>query len=325
MTLLPYWLRLARLSFHYRKKSSVLLYPPVRLWVEPTNCCNFQCLMCPNKLLKKEEKGFMRFELFKKIIDEAAGLVFEVSLAHRGEAFLHPQILDMIDYAKEKGLFTRLHTNGSLLSEEMARKILSVGLDRLSFSFDGYDKKTYENIRRGGNFDHTVSNITHFLELKKRIDAKKPAAVVEIINFNQGKGPNHFSSKKSLLALFHNLHPKDLIIKNMHNWAGELEIDAHRKRFSLCPFPWNALVIFWNGDVLGCTQDFFGSYVLGNVKDSSLQDIWNGERIVILRRSLANHRTDNLPACSGCDRLRRKTFLGVPQEYLFKYITRKMN
>lgn len=324
MTLLPYWLCLARIFYHYSRRSMILPYPPVRLWVEPTNHCNLRCLICPNKLLKEGEKGFMEFELFKKITDEAAGFVFELSMAHRGESLLHPQILDMIRYAKEKGLFTRLHTNGTLLSEEMARGILSSGLDRLSFSFDGYNKETYESIRRGGDFNQTVTNINRFFELKKRIHAKKPITVVEVLSFNGEKRLNHSSLKNSLMALFPHLSSRNLVIRKVHNWAGELEADDRATRFSLCLFPWNALTVFWNGSVACCPQDFFGHYIVGNTKDFPLRKIWNGNRLVWLRKKLASHTVDDLPACSGCDRLRRKTFLGAPQEYLWKFITRRM-
>lgn len=324
MTLLPYWLRLARLFVHYYKRSTTLPYPPVRIWIELSSCCNLQCLMCPNNLLKEEEKGFMDFDLYKKIIDEAQDFVFEASLAHRGESLLHPRLQEMIAYAKEKGVFTRLHTNGSLLSEEMAQAIIRTGLDRLSFSFDGYDKQTYEKIRKGGDFEKTVKNIIHFLEIKEKSQAKKPETVVEAIAFEQGKKGAHFSLKARLLALFKHLPPNALVIKQSHNWAGELVSDVPGKHYTLCPFPWNALVVFWNGDVLPCTQDFFGRTVVGNIKDSSFLDIWNGERMVALRENLANQKIEVLTTCSRCDRIRRKAFLGVPREFLWKYITRRM-
>ncbi len=49
--------------------------------------------MCPNKDLTKEQKGFMDFDLFKKIVDEAKDFVFDVHLLHRGESLLHPRLL----------------------------------------------------------------------------------------------------------------------------------------------------------------------------------------------------------------------------------------
>lgn len=102
MNSLKYWLRLVKLFYHYRKKSTKLPYLPVRLWVELTSYCNYKCVMCPNKDLKKEDKGFMEIELFKKIVDEAQDFIFDINLAHRGESMLHPQLIEAIEYAKKK-------------------------------------------------------------------------------------------------------------------------------------------------------------------------------------------------------------------------------
>jgi radical SAM protein with 4Fe4S-binding SPASM domain len=280
--------------------------------------------MCPNRLLSEEDRGFMDFDLFRKIVDEAQASLLEANLAHRGESLLHPRLLEMIACAKEKGLFTRLHTNGSLLSEEMAGEILRSGLDRLSFSFDGHDKETYERIRAGGQFEKTVANIVRFLEIKKRAQAKKPLTVVEVIAFDQEKDVHPSLVKNSLLALFKHLPARNLVIKKSHSWAGELGEEIQKAGYSLCPFPWNALAVFWNGDVLPCPQDFFGRTVVGNAKDSNLQDIWNGKGMIALREKLAGADIAALPSCSRCDRIRRKTFLGAPREYLWKYITKRM-
>ena len=321
---LSYWLRLARLSIHFNKRSTLLPYLPVRIWIELTNHCNFACPACPNRLLDGKDKGFMDFGLFKKIIDEAQDFLFEANLAHRGESLLHPQLLEMITYAKERRLYTRLHTNGSLLSEKMAEEILGSGLDRLSFSFDGSDKETYEKFRAGGQFEKTVDNIVRFLEIKKRAKAKKPLTVIEVIASSQEKRNDTSLIKNRLLTLFKNLGPSNLVIKQSHNWAGELNTEKPREGYSLCSFPWNTLVIFWNGNVLPCPQDFFGRNVIGNIRNSSLQNIWNGERMITLRKKLAIGDRTDLAACLCCDRIRRKTFLGVPREYLWKYITKRM-
>lgn len=324
MNHLRYWLRLTKLFIHYCKKSTALPYLPVRLWVELTSSCNYECLMCPNKDLEKEYKGFMEFDLYRKIIDEAQDSVFDINLAHRGESLLHPQLMEMIEYAKNKNLFTRLHTNGSLLTEDISRRILMTGLDRLSFSFDGTEKETYEKIRKEGNFDKTIENIICFLEIKKQAQVKKPETAIEVIDFDHPKRKSQRSAKHEFSAMFKNLPLNSLVIKKAHNWAGVIEKSKQSQRYSICPFPWNALAIYWNGEVLPCPQDFFGYYVLGNVKYLSLKDIWNSEKMYILREKLANRDKDDLATCSHCDRLKRKGFFGVPREYLWRFITKKM-
>lgn len=324
MSHFSYWQRLIRLFYHYRKKSTQLPYWPVRLWVELTSLCNYSCIMCPNKDLDKSDKGYMDMELYTKIVDEASPHVFDINLAHRGESLLHPHVIDAIAYAKKKGLYTRLHTNGSRLTENLSRQIVQVGLDRLSFSFDGCEKESYEKIRRGGDFDKTVTNIVRFLEIKKEARSKKPITAIEVISFDEPDMQDSHEAKANFRKRFENLPLDSYVMKELHNWAGQIKGGRRGKKYTICPFPWNALVIFWDGSVLPCTQDFFGGFIAGNAGESSLEEIWNGEKMRFIREKLATKNIEELKTCSECDRVWREGLFGVPKEYLWKFITKRM-
>jgi radical SAM protein with 4Fe4S-binding SPASM domain len=280
--------------------------------------------MCPNKDLGKTDKGYMDMALFKKIVDEAAPFVFDINLAHRGESLLHPQIIEAITCAKQKGLYTRLHTNGSLLTEDLSRQVIQAGLDRLSFSFDGYEKQTYEKIRIGGDFDKTVSNIVRFLEIKKEARSKKPFTAIEVISFDEPERQASRQAKSDFPKRFENLPLDSIVMKELHNWAGQIDKERRGKKYTICPFPWNALIIYWDGSVLPCTQDFFGRFIAGNAKESSLKTIWNGKEMRFIREKLATKNIQELKTCSGCDRVWRERFFSVPKEYLWKFITKRM-
>lgn len=310
--------------FHFRKKSTQLPYLPVRLWIELTSYCNLQCIMCPNKKLKKEDKGYMDFDLYRKIIDEASSFAFDVNLAHRGESLLYSDIIKAIRYAKERNIFTRLHTNGSLLSPELSSSIIDSGLDRISFSFDGYTKENYEKIRIKGDFDKTIENIIRLLEMKKSMERKKPQVAIEVIDFTPEETKKDARAKKEFSERFKGLPLDELVVKELHNWAGETSSEKPSSIRTICTFPWNALIIFWDGSVLPCSQDFFGSYILGNVKHSSLREIWNNKKMVFLRKKLAAKDVADLNPCANCDRLSRKNIFGVPREYLWKFISKRM-
>jgi radical SAM protein with 4Fe4S-binding SPASM domain len=324
MNRLQYHRRLIHIFSSYKKKKTRLSYFPVRLWIEPTNHCNLQCIVCPNKQLKKKEKGYMDFSLFKKIIDEASTFAVEANLHHRGESLLHPEIIPMTQYARQKNLITKLHTNATLLDEEMSSKVIESGLDCLTFSFDGYDKDTYENIRVKGNFEETLSNMTRFLEIKKALASKKPFTTLELIDFSNSSQKNDRLQRKDFLNRFKGFPLDEVKIKKMHNWAGRIPENQTLETFSPCTFLWYALVIFWDGSVLPCPQDFFGSNVLGNVQNSSLAETWNNEKMLDLRNKMSRREISGLKTCEDCDRLGRKRFLGVPKEYLWKFLLRKM-
>jgi len=318
-----YYRRLAAVYRAYERRRTVLPFLPLRLWIEPTSVCNLRCVMCPNKELDKAQRGFMDFDLFRKIIDEASGFAFDVHLHHRGESLLHPDFFRMVRYARDAGLVARLHTNATLLDEDKARKLIEAGLDQVAFSFDGFEAETYERIRVNADFEKTVGNIVRFLEAKKSLGSNKPTTIIELINF-PGLRESAARSEKAFRNRFKGLPLDRLVIKEPHNWAGDTGEVRERKHFAPCTFLWHALIIFWDGSVLPCAQDFFGFYVLGNVRDSSLAEIWNNDRIVSLRRKIIARDLADLETCSKCDRLWRKKIIGVPREYLGRALLKRL-
>ena len=139
------------------EEKDVLPFPPY-LILEPTNVCNLQCPFCPRDLTEKSRGlGFMEFDIYKKIIDEAIeNNVYGVTLYMLGEPMLHSKIVDMINYAKQAGipavnLSTAATTNN--LDE-----LLETELDDLILSIDGASKEMYEKMRVGGTFEKTISN-----------------------------------------------------------------------------------------------------------------------------------------------------------------------
>jgi radical SAM protein with 4Fe4S-binding SPASM domain len=324
MKKLRYYKRLLQVFSSYKRKKVHLSYLPVRLWIETTSICNLRCVMCPNKDLKKGEKGFMEFDLFRKIIDEARAFVFDVNLIHRGEGLLHPDFLRMVRYAHESGVTTKFHTNATLLTEEKSVELIGAGLDQISFSFDGYDKKMYESIRVNADFEKTIANIVRFLRVKQKLKSRKPYAILELIDFPSLYEQAESRQKQEFLRNFQGLPLNKVEVKEMHNWAGEIGAGRKTRRYSPCTFLWQALIIFWDGSVLPCTQDFHGYYTLGNVQETSLAEIWNNEKMVRLRTKIIRQDIADLETCSRCDRLWREQILGVPREYLWKFLLKRM-
>jgi len=268
----------------------------------------------------------MDFALFQKIVDEAKNFVFDVHLLHRGESLLHPDFFKMIRYAHDARIVTRFHTNGTLLTEDKARKLIESGLDQFAFSFDGFDAESYEKIRVKAKFDQTVANIIRFLEIKKEMGAKKPVTFLELIHFPDVFKKTDQAARQAFLDRFKGLPLDQVHIKELHNWAGDAGgEDRSKKPYGPCTFLWHALIIFWDGSVLPCTQDFFGKSTLGNVRDSSLQEIWNNDKMIGLREKLVTHDIADLETCSKCDRLWRPALFGIPREYLGRLLAGKMN
>jgi len=320
-----YYANLLKIYFSYISGRKNLGYHPVKLWIETSASCNLSCRLCVNKDLPTEEKGYMEFKLFKKIIDEAKDYVYEANLFHRGEPLMNPRIIEMIHYAADSGIKTRLHTNASLLDKKMSENIIKSGLDKISFSFDGYSKNMYEKNRIGAGYEDVLGKIDDFLKTKKSLKSKIPHTTIQIIEYDENMTLKEIKLQKTrFINLFKNNPPNRFVIRKPHNWGGSLEINGLDKKkanlkktkISKCTFPWYALVIFYDGKVYPCPQDFFGKLNIGNCATKNINDIFADKEIVSLREKLSLKNIYDLQPCSNCDRVFRNTFMGIPIDYM---------
>jgi len=316
-------LSLIKIFFSHQKRKEVLGYMPSRLWIETTSRCNLACTLCINKAIPPNQKKDMDFSLYKKIIDEAAGAIYDVNLFHRGEPLLHPRITEMISYAATRRIRTRLHTNATLLDQNLSRSIILAGLNMISFSFDGYTREEYEHNRIGADYGRTLENIKGFLRIKKELGKKKPLTLIQVIESGPNEKNNERRKHKAFFLKNFEDHPPDRIVtRKPHNWGGLLNgsiekiSDLSGDKRNACTFPWYALTIFFDGKAYPCPQDFMGRMPIGDLKKNSIKEIFNKLEIRELRRMFKSEELVKSLPCSGCDRIIRDTFMGIPKEYI---------
>ena len=87
---------------------------------------------------------------------------------------MNPEFLNLVRYAADKGLYTATSTNGHYLNEEMARKTVESGLDRLIISLDGTTQEVYEQYRVGGDLEKVLEGARHIVKWKKRLGSTRP-------------------------------------------------------------------------------------------------------------------------------------------------------
>ena len=318
---------LSNIYFSYISRKEKCNYLPVRLWVETSARCNLACRLCINKDIDASLKGDMDLGLFKKIIGDACGYVFDVNLFHRGEPLLNKNIVEMVQYAHSKNIKTRIHTNGTLLNSGLSESLIRAGLNFISFSVDGYTKETYEKNRINAKYDSTMENISGFLKVKKQLGLKTPFTVVQVMEFDESLSKEEFQSQKTqFIKKFDGLDLDKLTIRTPHNWGGLLEIDGLRKidrkkdKLIPCTFPWYSITVFYNGMAYLCPQDFEGEIPLGNLNKVSLKEIFNNDIIRAVRNRFKNKDVKDLSPCNNCDRIWRQTVAGIPKEYLKAFL-----
>jgi mycofactocin radical SAM maturase len=139
------------------------LSAPVNVTWEMTYRCNLSCIHCLSDSGPRR-RGELTTEECLRVIDALSERkVFQFNIGG-GEPFMRPDFLDLMDYAHEKGMVTCISTNGTLIDEEVARR-LDHKLVYIQVSLDGATPESNDPIRGKGSFRKVLDALEH---LRKR-------------------------------------------------------------------------------------------------------------------------------------------------------------
>jgi radical SAM protein with 4Fe4S-binding SPASM domain len=285
--------------------------------VELTNRCPFTCVMCARTNNMTRDQGLMDFETFKTIIDEyvaasPAKAASEVTwLHHFGESLVHPEFGKFIRYAVEKGLKPALSINPLLLKPAVARDLLGSGIALLNISLDGHDDASFERIRGVPNaFEKSKANLLEFLKLKVELGVKTHVAL-SMIDFSMNRESiEHLKKYWESVPGIDEFAAKEFKVWNgdaadVNKLADKRVDNAELKKThcrATCNVPWEKMSLAWDGDVLPCCYDYDKKYVLGNVKNKTMAEMWNGPEMQALRKEFLDNDVKN-PLCRSCPEL----------------------
>jgi radical SAM protein with 4Fe4S-binding SPASM domain len=258
--------------------------------------------------------GFISLDLYQKAIDELSernpALIGTdiLWLHHFGESLLHPEFSACIRYASDKNIRTGLSINPIMLNDEVIDTLLSAPPPILYISLDGHDDESFFKIRGVKNaYVRSKDRLLSFLRRKIETNSSV-VTVLSMIDFGLNSASIEVTRKswESTPGIDH------FLPKAFTTWDGSAaDVNGlilngkppHINKSSVrCTWPWNRMTILWDGDVVPCCFDYDGKYVLGNIKISSLSDIWNGEKIQKLRNEFISNNVRNA-LCMNCERL----------------------
>ena len=134
--------------------------PALRLlfW-ETTAACNLACVHCRRlDLGQKLYANDLSTQQAKAMIDSLPELGRPILVFSGGEPLMRPDLFELADHARSAGLPTALATNGTIMDDAVARRVVDVGFRRVSMSFDGPDAATHDAFRKiDGAFDSSTA------------------------------------------------------------------------------------------------------------------------------------------------------------------------
>ena len=110
---------------------------PLNIELEPTYYCNLKCPACPrytSALLSRDSKH-MKDDVWNKIIEECKeNKLPSMQMDHEAESLMHPKFFKYLEDTKEAGLLeTWLHSNGMMVNDKNARKLMVTSVIYLTF------------------------------------------------------------------------------------------------------------------------------------------------------------------------------------------------
>ncbi|MDQ2720340.1 MAG: SPASM domain-containing protein [Bacteroidota bacterium] len=289
---------------------------PISISFEPTTSCNLRCPECPSGLRDfTRPTGMLKKDFFRQTIDDIYKDILYLIFYFQGEPFLNKDFLEMVKYASSKGIYTATSTNAHYLTDDVARKTVESGLDRLIISIDGTTQEVYQQYRVGGRIDKVIAGAKNIVKWKKELKSKTPFVffqflvvkpnehqIEEIKKLGEEIGVDEVRFKTAQVYDYEN-DPNNLIPVNekfsRYKKNKEGKHDAKNKLANHCWKLWQANVITWDGMVVPCCFDKDAAHRLGNLKDQSFKEIWHNDNYKQFRKELMTSRK-NIDICANC-------------------------
>lgn len=283
------------------------LFPPMVI-LTYSNRCNAECPHCPftNFESARTQQGspFMPVEVFRRIADEAAGHPHSIlRITGTGEPFVNTRLVEDVEYAARVGARVGIITNGSLVTEEKARRLLEAGLCAIEFSVDAHTPEIYREVRVGLDFDRTVQNARDFVALRNRLGTRTVVMASLVVQ------PAIEPHLEEAVAFWRGI-VDHVMTRKFLTWERlprQSHVDPYLSVDTPCPYPFDRAMVDTLGNVSLCGYDILDPKRnekptnFGNVMHTSLADLWRHPELERIRGAMKGGAFGEIPMCRDCN------------------------
>lgn len=293
--------------------------------------CNFGCPMCPytdgnseiRKFYRERNGDLFPVPLWNRIAEEAGPHGAWLRCTGGGEPMLHPKMVEMVEFAKDKGCRVWMNSNGSMFgplprNREKLRRIIAAGIDLIEFSMDAGCAEDYAQLRppRGGLhipaeewWANQVNNVRAALEIRKEL-GQPTRVVVSVIRQEAIEG----RLQEAIDFWLKDVGVDEVITRKFLTWDDNTQIpqgkaldkhlyaDMAEEKKEPCVWPFERLNVDTLGRISLCGQDisFRTAELFPNANDMSMTEIWKGEVFSWYRKMHLEGRGNECFPCRGC-------------------------
>ncbi len=277
---------------------------PTTVVLELVNRCDLECVMCYQGFRNDAEKFTVNETILDKIFNDFKKNKLSALMLTASEPLLYKHFDKVLKRAEEAEIMdVFIFTNGNLLNEKNSRLILNSCVTRLFVSIDAATEETYNKVRipvskrllEENRLRKLENNVKNFIKLKNDLNKRLPLTRV------------------SFVALKENSHEVELFKSKWENIVDSVEIQRETsikvydkiknyrgkelKNYN-CNKPWGDMAIYSNGLVGPCCNLVGRKTPIGNIKDNSIKEIWNGSKMTELRNGFKNNNPNDI--CKSC-------------------------
>lgn len=168
----------------------VMTSMPPGMEIELTNRCNLACVQClRSRGLRPYALGDISFENYRQILAQFP-FVMNLCLNGFGEPMMHKQFFEIVSYTRRERPWCKIgiYSNGMLIDEEAAFKLMACGLTEVNISIDAARADTYRRVRRGGTLSVVHDNIRRVMRVKRNLRARLPMVGMNFVMLNENEG-----------------------------------------------------------------------------------------------------------------------------------------
>ena len=136
------------------------LQPPFMVSYSITTKCNLKCKHCYSDSVDQPSPDELSTDDAFQLMDDLSRWGIGLLIIDGGEPLCREDLLDVVKYASSKGIRTTIGSNGTLIDERVARKMLEAGIMSVAISVDGADAQTHDSFRGvSGAFEQTLKGV----------------------------------------------------------------------------------------------------------------------------------------------------------------------
>ncbi|MHC5226545.1 heme d1 biosynthesis radical SAM protein NirJ [Ignatzschineria sp. LJL83] len=193
---------------------------PVVLW-NILRRCNLNCMHCYSTSVDTDFKGELDTSEALKLIDQLFEAQVKVLIFSGGEPLMRPDLFTLADYAKKRGFYTALSTNGTLINSDNIEDIAAAHFDYVGISIDGLSSVHNHFRRKEGCFEEAMEGI----KLCRMKDLK--------VGLRTSLTQHNYTELPELLALMREYDVQKYYLSHL-NYSGRGKkrgesLDAHHK------------------------------------------------------------------------------------------------